>query len=375
MFTPGKVKIVHLAGYKDPGEMLVAGKAEHLIRALWDARPYRPDGIRSFSDVAPEAKAAITVGLPWFNKRITALTYGRRLGEMCCLGAGTGVGKTDFIMQQVAYDAMVLEEKVGLFFFEQQNFETAKRLAGKHAGKAFHIPDGMWVQGELDEAVDEIAATDRVFLYNHFGVTDWEIVASRIKFLALSQGVKLFYIDNLTSLADPEKERESLEKLMGQCGGLAQALGIWIFLVSHLSTPQGGTPHEEGGKVLLQHFKGARAIGFWLSFAFGIERNRLSEDPLERRLARFVFIKDRFTGRSDGEFIYFLYNTESCLLEQYDGPLPESMTEAGKKPHWQQDAPPLFAPYAGPPEEAPKEEGSTQDATSTKHDDDATTPF
>jgi len=40
----GKCKIARLSG-KDPNEMLLAGKADEVIRAFWDARVWRPDDI------------------------------------------------------------------------------------------------------------------------------------------------------------------------------------------------------------------------------------------------------------------------------------------------------------------------------------------
>jgi twinkle protein len=48
------------------------------------------------------------------------MTYGRRTGRgLCIFGAGTGVGKTDLLMQQVEHDINVLGINVGVFFFEQ----------------------------------------------------------------------------------------------------------------------------------------------------------------------------------------------------------------------------------------------------------------
>lgn len=321
VFSPGKARIASLP-LKDPSEMLQAGRVKELNTAVFDARPYRPDGIRTFADVAEEAKAPTQIGLPWYLDALTKLTYGRRYGELAIIGGGTGCGKTDFIMEQVCFDVMKLGEKVGLFFFEQQNFETAKRLAGKHASKPFHIPEERWTQKQLDKAVSEIASTDRVFLYNHFGQTDWDIIKSRMRFLAVNSGVRLFYIDNLTSLADPANERESLETLMGEVAMLAQELNVWVFLVSHLTAPATGSTHEEGGHVSLRHFKGARAIGFWVSFAFGLERNKVAEDPQERLRATLRCVKDRYTGRADGECVELVYDQETCRLGPFKGTYP-----------------------------------------------------
>jgi twinkle protein len=321
LFTPGKVRVARLP-LKDPSDMLVSGRVGEITQAVFDARVWRPDGVRSLREVANEAKAPIAIGLPWYLPRLTELTYGRRLGEVVVLGGGTGCGKTDFISEQVVYDVMTLGEKTGLFFFEQQNFETARRLAGKHASKAFHIPGEDWTQEQLNKAVDEVANTDHVFVYNHFGQTDWDVVRSRMRYLAVNEGVKLFYIDNLSSLADPSNERESLEKLMAEAAGLAQELLVWVLIVSHLATPE-GKPHEEGGHVALRHFKGARAISHWAFFALGLERNKVAEDPDERLRARLVCLKDRYTGRADGESVELVYDQETCRLGEYTGHIPQ----------------------------------------------------
>lgn len=322
LFSPGKVRVARLP-LKDPSDMLMAGRVGEVTEAIFEARVYRPDGVKSLREISDVAKAPIATGLPWYLSALTELTYGRRLGEIAIIGGGTGCGKTDFVSEQVCYDVMTLGEKVGLFFFEQQNFETARRLAGKHASKGFHIPGEDWTQDQLNKAVDDLAETDRVFLYNHFGQTDWDVVKSRIRFLAKSEGVKLFYIDNLTALADPSNERESLETMMGEVAGLAQEMNIWVFLVSHLSTPEGKS-HEEGGHVSLKHFKGARAIGFWVSFAFGLERNKVAEDPDERRRARLTVVKDRYTGRAEGEAVELVYDRETCRLKAWNGTAPQS---------------------------------------------------
>jgi twinkle protein len=154
---------------------------------------------------------------------------------------------------------------------------------------------------------------DRVFLYNHFGSTDWSRIAEIIRHCALNEGVKLFYLDHLTALADPSNERESLEIIMEEMASLAQQLRVWIGFVSHLSTPEKGS-HEEGAQVSLKHFKGARAIGFWTHFAFGLERNKVAEDPSERCILTIRCIKDRLTGRGDGQTMKLRYDQKTCRL-------------------------------------------------------------
>ncbi len=45
VLPPGKTKIARLEGYKDPSEALQANDSEAIRKAIWDAKPYRPDGI------------------------------------------------------------------------------------------------------------------------------------------------------------------------------------------------------------------------------------------------------------------------------------------------------------------------------------------
>ena len=43
--STGKVKIARLEAFKDASDALQANAAEDIKRAIWDAKPYRPDGI------------------------------------------------------------------------------------------------------------------------------------------------------------------------------------------------------------------------------------------------------------------------------------------------------------------------------------------
>ena len=328
LFPPGKMKVARLP-LKDPNDMVKVGRGAEVITAIWGAKVYRPDGIITLGDIKQDILKAPVHGLPWWSDELTKLTYGRRTGEVYAFGAGTGVGKTDMFTQQIAYDSEVLKEKVGLFFFEQQPTETGKRVAGKVAGKCFHVPDGSWQQSDLEAAMTKLENSP-IYLYDHFGSCDWQDVRNRMRYLRHSEGVRLFYLDHLTALAaEADDERKALEMIMAQIGSLVKELDIVLHLISHLATPE-GKPHEEGGRVMARHFKGSRAIGFWCHYMFGLERNQQSEDERERTTTTFRVLKDRYTGRSTGKVLYLGYNpTEGRLFETT---APESQPEGGGSP-------------------------------------------
>ena len=315
LFPAGKCSIATINGFKDANEALLAGKHRQIMDAIWNAKKYRPDGIVSLKDLRDELDKPVEWGLPWFLETLNAKTYGRRYGEVYCLGAGTGVGKTDFLTQQIIYDMQVLKERVGVFFLEQMPTETAIRLAGKHAGKLFHIPDGDWTKEQRNEAIDALEESDMIRLYDSFGVCEWDVVKSNIEYMHHAEGIRVFYIDHLTALATGQgtDERVELERITSDIAKISKRLGIIITMVSHLATPE-GKPHEEGGRVSIRHFKGSRAIGFWCHFMFGMERDQQAEDIKSRQTTTFRVLKDRYTGQSTGLTIPLNYNSETGHL-------------------------------------------------------------
>lgn len=303
---------------KDANEALTGGKTKELIDSLWGAREWRPDGLVSFDDLIEDAMKPVEWGLAWKYPTLNKATYGRRYGEIIGLGAGTGVGKTDVFTEQMEYDVNVLGHRIGGLFLEQKPGETVKRLAGKIAGRRFHVPDDGWTKDELRAALE--ALRGKGLLYDSFGHADWDTVKSKIRYMVQSEGIRLIYLDHLTALADPSNERESLETIMAEMAGLAQELDIIIHFISHLATPD-GKPHEEGGRVTIRNFKGARAIGFWSFFLFGLERDQQSEDEDVRKTTIFRVLKDRNTGSSTGLTFGLRYDEATGTLSE--APIPD----------------------------------------------------
>lgn len=310
LLPTGRAKIATLP-LKDPNEMLLAGRGQDVIQAIWNAKEYRPDGIVDIDEILSDIEKPIEWGLPWCFPTLTQLTYGRRWGELYAIGAGTGIGKTDFLTQQIAMDVMELRKHVGVIFLESKPVDVGKRIAGKIDGQRYHVPDAGWEITQLRETLQKLKGL--VTFYDNWGDTDWEVVKTKIRYMAVSKCIRLIYLDHLTAMADTSNEKESIEQLMKEMAGLANELGIIIHFVSHLSTPE-GKPHEEGGRVMIKHFKGSRAIGFWSYFMFGLERNQQAEDETESQTTTFRILKDRYTGQSTGKTITLGYDVTTGRL-------------------------------------------------------------
>lgn len=314
LLPPGKAKIASLP-LKDPNECLLEGRGQEVLQAVWNAREYRPDGIVDIDELIEEIEKPVEIGLPWCFPSLTKYTYGRRFGEIYAIGAGTGVGKTDFITQQIAHDVIELGEHVGVIYLESKPTETGKRIAGKVDGVRYHVPDAGWQLDQLKATLQ--ALKGKVTFYDSWGDTEWEVVKLKIRFMVVSKGIKLIYLDHLTAMADTANERESIEQLMKEMAGLANELGCIIHFISHLATPE-GKPHEEGGRVMIRHFKGSRAIGFWAFLMIGLERDQQAEDPDDRKTTTLRILKDRYTGQATGKTIALGYDETTGRLFEMD---------------------------------------------------------
>ncbi len=329
LFPPGRVKVMQYGDLKDASDFLQADRVKDLANIYWRAAAYRPEGITSIADLAPRLRDKIAEGLPWKHECMTRMTYGRRPGELYGFGAGAGIGKTDLFTENIAFTAVELNQPCGVLFLEQPPIETARRIGGKLVKRRLHVPDSGWSEEDITKA-EELLLRAPIHLYDHFGSTEWEPIKNRIRFMAVGLGCKHIFLDHLTALAAMESdENEALKKIMAELAGMAMELQFCLYFVSHLATPE-GRPHEEGGRVMLRHFRGSRAIGFWTHYAFGLERNPQAEDPAHRRMTRLRCIKDRFTGEANGATAWFSYDTPTgCLIEGAEGYDIDSLPKRG----------------------------------------------
>ena len=82
ILTPNKAKIASLP-LKDANEMLLADKAEQLKQCMWNAKPYRPDGIVLGSEIFDEImKEDVMVTAQYPFKCLNIKTHGLRKGEL-----------------------------------------------------------------------------------------------------------------------------------------------------------------------------------------------------------------------------------------------------------------------------------------------------
>lgn len=296
--------------------MLVYKGKAGVVNAFYNAERYQPDDIVRPLDLIDSVAEPIEIGFPYCYSKLTSMLYGRRFGEVVVVGAGVSVGKTDFVMSQLAFD---LKEgwKVATFMLEQSTKETLLRAAGKVDGIHYHLPNANPDKDKLIATVTSFQ--DNLFMFDNFGSNDWTTISDKIRYMYHNYGCRIVYIDNLTALnAHATDERRNLDALMAEVAGIAKELDIWVLLVSHLNPPKSGPSHEAGGTTEQGQFTGSRAIMRWAYAMFGIERNTLHEDPIERNKGLIRVLKDRFSGAATGKTVGFLYDKDTGIVHQLD---------------------------------------------------------
>lgn len=315
LFSPGKVKVARLA-HKDANEALTKDGIKAVTTAVYEAKTYRPDGIVTLEDIEERVLKPTQMGLSWPWPKLTEITYGRRYGEIIGIGAGTSAGKTDTMTECISHDINALGLVVGVVYLEQGVGETGKRVAGKMAKKRFHVPGAGWTQEELAETWGKLKDTGRLHLYDAWGSTSWEVIRAKIRYMVQVLGCQTIYLDHLTALAASEADENiALKKIMSEMAGDAHSLKFVLHFASHLSTAD-GTPHEEGGRVMVRHFRGSRTIGMWAHILIGLERNQQADDEKLRSTLFVRCLKERLTGSGVGQVLPLLYDRQTGMLNE-----------------------------------------------------------
>ncbi len=309
-----KLRIIRHPDYKDANEVLQYKGKAGVIQSFYNAERYKPDDIVTPLDMLDTIAEPIEVGFSYAYDGLTQMLYGRRFGEVVTIGAGVSVGKTDFVMTQMAHD-ISQGWKVATFMLEQSVKETLLRTAGKIDGKHYHLPN---IEIDKDVLKETVSSMDgNLFMFDNFGANTWEVIREKIRYMAYNYECRIFYIDNLTALnSHAADERRNLDALMSEVAGLAKELDIWIMLVSHLNPPKTGASHEAGGKTEQNQFTGSRAIMRWSYTMLGIERNTLHEEPDERNKGLIRVLKDRFSGNATGRTVGFHYDRDTGLVHE-----------------------------------------------------------
>lgn len=307
-----KAKIVkHLSGYKDACDYLIAGATKEFVNEWWRAEVYIPDGIINAASlweevIKPEAKAEAMY--PW--KGLNKLLYGMRPSELVTVTAGSGLGKSQFLREILFNILNTTKWNIGGLFLEESTRKTARSIMSLHANKLLHLPDTPTNEQELKDAFDATLGSNRIYLFDHFGSSDVDNIANRIRYMAKACDCRVIFLDHISIVVsgqDLGDERKAIDNMMTKLRTLVQELEITLICVSHLRRPQGNAGHEDGQAVSLSQLRGSGAIAQLSDAVITLERNSMAENEAERHQTKISVAKNRYNG----------YTGPACVLK-YD---------------------------------------------------------
>ena len=321
LFTVGKCKIATLP-LKDVNDMLVANRGDEVVKAMWEAKTYRPDGVVAGDelwDVVSVADERAKVFYPYegLNRKL----FGIRKKEIVTITGGSGIGKS-LLVKEMAYKLIQDNVRIGIISLEESIKRTCEGIIGLHLNKPIHIDRTTVTDTELKKGFDETVGNGNVFLYDHWGSIEEDTILNKIRYFAKSLDIEYLFIDHISIIVSGlenkmHDERKTIDILMTKLRALTQSLDIGVIIISHLKRPEGNKDHTDGLKTSLGQLRGSASIGQLSDIVIGVERN-VSGDQSGETVCRIL--KNRFAGIT-GKACLLKYDKEKGRLFEYDNTL------------------------------------------------------
>lgn len=317
LFRPGKLKVATLTR-KDANEMLLAGEGQQLVRALWDASTWRPDGLLHGDNLWQEVtreESCVAIEYPW--EGLNDKLLGLRTGELVTITAGTGIGKSA-VVREIAHWLMSKGQGVGYLGLEEPVKRSVLGVLGIEHGKPLAQSPTLIPQDQLKETFDRLFA--RAVYLDHWGSLASQTLMGQIRYMAAGMDCKWIILDHISIVVSSQDEvsgnfgeRQVLDKVMTELRLLCHELDVGMLVVSHLKRPE-GKGHEEGAQTSLAQLRGSAAIGQLSDAVIGLERNQQADDDEARNTTTVRVLKNRHTGDT-GVACYLVYDPETGRLQ------------------------------------------------------------
>jgi len=293
--TPGKAFVAKLP-MKDANEMLLAGRGDEVISAIWDAQAWKPDGIVTGEDIwagVSRAPQPTIAHWPWSD--LDEKTRGFRRGEINLIVGGTGTGKST-LCRNLTRSFIEQGLKVGVLSLEEPWEQYAYALLGTMAGKNVRLGDAEEIDPDLRASFDDVK--DRLVMYDDQGVRTDDAIFDRLRYMALAEGCQVVVVDHLTVVIGAGREdndRRHAERFMADLEAITKRTKVIPVVVMHLRKVGDGRSHEEGKAVSMSDIKGSGLIPQLSHVIVAAERDQQGDatDVMGLRV-----LKCRWTGRT-----------------------------------------------------------------------------
>lgn len=301
IIRPGHAYIAKFSE-KDASDMLMKNKQEEFKQAYWNATKYSPSDIVTAADsreILSRDNEVPSIPYPGFAAELNMMEYGKRMGEITVFTSGTGMGKSQFLKEDLLSMMNDTDCKVGIVSLEESTRDTLLGLQSLYLNKRIHLPDVEVSQEEREESISWLENTcgDRLVLLDHQGASVSEELLDKIRYL-IAIGCDYIYIDHITIAVSGESDQnKAIDNFMEQLLKMAKRHQVWFGVVSHLRKTAGDKKSfESGGIPTDDDLKGSGAIKQIAFTIIALVRNKMSKTKSNE--TQIYVLKSRYTGRT-----------------------------------------------------------------------------
>lgn len=311
LFDFNKVFVVSDTKYKDANDYLQNGASRELYAVWKAAKRYTPDGIIStFNEIeeALEKDQEACIGTYPF-KELQHNLFGFHRGEIVVFKAQEGIGKTETFRAIEHHLLKTTEAKIGIIHLEEDSGTTIKAIATYELGVPCVLPDYNISKREILDGYKKAVGgrEDRVYMHDHFGADDPDVILNNIRFLVTSCGCDIIFLDHIGLLVNTqsaeEGERIKLDYISNKLKFMAKELHFCLVEIA---------PTNDDGQT-----RGSRNISKVANTVIHIERNKVAEDIKERNTTYYTIEKARLGGRT-GPAGKVYFDTESYTMREFE---------------------------------------------------------
>lgn len=319
---PGKLRIAKWA-MKDANELLLAGRAPDIKRAIWDAEEYKPEDLFTAEDFLEESLKDPEMGLqtPWVSLTNSIMGWGEN--TVNTVAAADGIGKTE-VVDEIIHKAINDGVKVWLYSSEQSGSQTFRRQAGKAMNLPLHIP-GVQADKELIKK-HILNCNNKIIVWKPKKLVTTSELIERMTYVSVAQGVKLFIIDHLKGIeAQMSDTNREMSKLLAELKLFVDSHKCSVILMSHVAKDkrQGKLGKDDDswnrGRIpTKENIYGSSAIAAWSDVIIVLSRNVEAENPDEACVTRLSILKKRLMGNRGLQALYLKYIEDSGRLVEIE---------------------------------------------------------
>jgi twinkle protein len=181
---------------------------------------------------------------------------------------------------------------------------------------------------EMAEAEAKLNSLD-LHMVDHVGGYNAQSLLDKIRFMAVSLGVKNILLDHITLMISADEtidnEVKSTDVIMKQLRSLAEECDINIDIISHIRKRGGGQKSTYGGaQITMEELRGSGSLYQVANNVICLERDQHDEENKNKTLVRSL--KSRLSGYT-GEIGTLSYDETTGILSDVEANFTDMSTE------------------------------------------------